>query len=77
MQAGMKEDVFTLDEGPVVLQYPETLSKESFEDLESWLQLIIRKAKRSIQEGAPPATAAEKRPSDQQQHWHASTARDT
>ena len=48
MQAGMKEDVFTLEEGPVILQYPESLSQESFEDLESWLQLVIRKAKRSI-----------------------------
>jgi len=48
MQAGMKEDVFTLNEGPIVLQYPDRLSQESFEDFESWLQLIIRKAKRSI-----------------------------
>jgi len=53
MQAGMKEDVFTLEEGPVVLQYPETLSQESFEDLESWLTLVIRKAKRSIRDEAP------------------------
>lgn len=49
MQAGMKEDVFTLEEGPVVIQYPERLSRESFEDFESWLQLIIRKAKRSAE----------------------------
>lgn len=48
MAPGTKEDVFTLDEGPVVLQYPERLSPESFEDFESWLQLVIRKAKRSI-----------------------------
>lgn len=48
MQAGMKEDVFTLEEGPVVIQYPEHLSQDSFDDLESWLQLVIRKAKRSI-----------------------------
>lgn len=48
MQAGTKEDVFTLEEGQVVLQYPESLSKESFEDFESWLELVVRKAKRSI-----------------------------
>jgi hypothetical protein len=48
MQPGTKEDVFTLDEGAVVLQYPEKLSQESFEDFEAWLQLVIRKAKRSI-----------------------------
>jgi len=49
LQSGVKEDVFTLDEGLVVIQYPERLSQESFEDFESWLQLVIRKAKRSIQ----------------------------
>ncbi len=48
MQTGMKEDVFTLEEGQVVLQMPEKLSQESFEDFESWLGLIIRKAKRSV-----------------------------
>jgi hypothetical protein len=48
MQPGMKEDVFTLDEGAVILQYPKRLSKESFEDFEAYLQLVIRKAKRSI-----------------------------
>jgi hypothetical protein len=47
-QPGTKEDVFTLDEGAVVLQYPERLSPESFDDFEAWLQLIIRKAKRSV-----------------------------
>jgi hypothetical protein len=59
MQAGTKEDVFTLDEGQVVLQWPEQLSKESFDDFESWLQLVIRKAKRSIvdQSEAKPLSA--------------------
>lgn len=49
MQSGIKEDVFTLEEGQVVLQWPERLSPESFEDFESWLKLVIRKAKRSVQ----------------------------
>jgi hypothetical protein len=48
MQPGTKEDVFTLDEGAVVVQYPERLSKASFEDFEDYLQLVIRKVKRSI-----------------------------
>ena len=52
MQTGTKEDVFTLDEGQVILQWPENLSPESFEDFESWLQLVIRKVKRSVQESA-------------------------
>jgi hypothetical protein len=38
----------TLDEGEVILRYPAALSQESFEDFEEWLQLVIRKAKRSI-----------------------------
>jgi hypothetical protein len=52
-QGGVKEDTCTLGEGLVVLQWPERLSPESFEDFESWLQLIIRKAKRSIQSDLP------------------------
>src|SRR5438132_1187203 len=59
MQPGMKEDVFTLGEGPVVLQYPEKLSRESFEDFQSWLQLVIRKAKRSIQSNNKDSTKEE------------------
>jgi len=45
---GMKQDVFTLDEGEVLLQWPAKLTPESYEDLNDWLQLILRKAKRSI-----------------------------
>ncbi len=45
---GMKEDTFNLNEGAVVLQWPERLSKASYEDLESWLQLELRKIKRGI-----------------------------
>lgn len=47
-EAGMRQDIFTLDEGQVVLQWPEKLSQESFDDFEMWLQLIIRKTKRSL-----------------------------
>ena len=47
----MKEDIFTLDEGEVVLQWPERLSKESFEDLETWMGLQLRKIKRRVVEG--------------------------
>ena len=48
MQPGMKEDVFSLEEGSVVLQWPERLSKTSAEDLQDWLDLIGRKIKRAI-----------------------------
>jgi hypothetical protein len=43
-----KQDTFTLDEGMVVLQYPASLSKSSFEDLEDWVKLQLRKIGRSI-----------------------------
>lgn len=45
---GMKEDVFTLKEGDVVLQWPGQLSLESFKDLEEWTKLIMRKIQRHV-----------------------------
>jgi hypothetical protein len=47
---GMKEDVFSLKEGDVVLQWPERLSAESYEDLAAWAQIILRKIKRAVAE---------------------------
>lgn len=64
MVEGQKEDVFTLDEGDAVIQWPKNMSKASFEDFESWLQLVIRKAKRSVGNLRPMSdavAAAEKR----------------
>lgn len=45
---GARQDVFSLDEGQVILQWPSQLSAESYEDFESWIQLQLRKIKRSI-----------------------------
>lgn len=45
-KAGFEIERATLDEGPVVLQWPSTISKESFEELEYWLQGVIRRARR-------------------------------
>lgn len=36
----------TLDEGAVVLQWPDTLSAESVKDFEYWIQGVLRRAKR-------------------------------
>lgn len=44
--SGMKEDVFTLNEGDAVLQWPATLSSESYDDLKDWLGLMLRKIER-------------------------------
>lgn len=49
---GMKEDTFNLDEGEVVLQWPEQLSQASYEDLESWMNLQLRKIKRRVVGGS-------------------------
>ncbi len=49
VQAGMTEDVLNLpEEGQILIQMPEELSQAGFEDFQTWLELIIRKAKRSI-----------------------------
>lgn len=53
----MKEDVFTLPEGDVILQWPEVISQESYQDLKSWTDLMMRKIQRSIgknEAGEPP-----------------------
>lgn len=48
LKPNMKEDVYTLPEGDVVLQWPEHLSSDSFEDIKSWTELILRKIKRQV-----------------------------
>ena len=45
-QPGTRKEVFALDEGDVVLSYPSNLSTASYEELEAYLQLFLRKAKR-------------------------------
>lgn len=46
--SGSRRDVFTLDEGVVVLEWPEKMSAESYEDFQSWVEIQLRKIKRSI-----------------------------
>jgi hypothetical protein len=43
---GARKEVFALDEGDVVLTFPENLSAESFADLEGYFELFLRKARR-------------------------------
>ena len=43
-----KEDVFNLEEGRVLVQYPEQMTQASFDEFEAFLHLVIRKLKRSI-----------------------------
>lgn len=45
----LNEDVFTLEQGTVTIKWPKVLSEASYQDLEDWLELIKRKAKRAVQ----------------------------
>lgn len=47
---GTKEDVYTLSGGDAVLQWPESISEEEYEEIADWLQLLLKKMKRSIGE---------------------------
>ncbi len=46
----MQEDVFSLSEGRVVIQWPSPLSAESIQDLKDWLKIVERKITRSANE---------------------------
>ncbi len=43
---GVRREVFALDEGDVVLIYPDQMSKDSYDDLEGYLKLFLKKARR-------------------------------
>lgn len=42
----VREEKFSLSEGSVTITYPDRLSAESVEDLEAYLQIFLKKAKR-------------------------------
>ncbi len=44
---GSKQDVFSLDEGQVIIQWPANMSEDSFEDFKAWLQLLEKKIGRA------------------------------
>jgi hypothetical protein len=43
----MRQDVFSLTEGTVTIQWPTQLSAESIQDLKDWLKIVERKIARS------------------------------
>ncbi len=45
-RASVLREVSSLQEGEALLQWPSTLSKESVQELEDWLELLIKKLKR-------------------------------
>lgn len=44
---GMNQEVFPVEEGDIVLRWPKKLGADSFEYMESWLNLILKKARRT------------------------------
>lgn len=60
---GLRSDVYTLrGGGEVVLTLPDILSQRDYDDLQDWLDLMGRKAKRSV--GEKPALVAETKQSE-------------
>ncbi len=53
--AGMRQEVFSLDEGDVTIQWPDRISTESLKDFEEWLTILQRKVRRSVT-APPPVT---------------------
>jgi hypothetical protein len=49
LKSHMQEDVFSLTEGRVIIQWPSHLSAESIQDLKDWLKIVERKIARSSQ----------------------------
>jgi hypothetical protein len=52
--ATMRQDVFSLTEGQVVLNWPTPLSQASIDDLKDWLKIVERKISRSTDEEKKP-----------------------
>jgi hypothetical protein len=52
--SGYRQDVFSLAEGPVTIQWPGSLSAESYKDLGDWLDILKRKIGRSVKEPEAP-----------------------
>lgn len=48
--SNMRQEVFTLDSGDVVIRWPSSMSQESYEDFTAWLDILKRKVGRTVQE---------------------------
>jgi hypothetical protein len=44
---GVHREVFAVDEGEVTLTWPKEMSQESYQDIEDWLAILLRKMKRA------------------------------
>lgn len=46
--SGMRQEVFSMSEGSVSIEWPASMSAESFEDFKDWLKILERKIGRSV-----------------------------
>jgi hypothetical protein len=49
---------FPLPEGVVRIEFPTSLSNASYNDMQAWLDLVMRRAKRAVTDEKPPTSAA-------------------
>jgi hypothetical protein len=49
---------FPLPEGVVRIEFPTSLSSASYNDMQAWLDLVMRRAKRAVTDEKPPTSAA-------------------
>jgi hypothetical protein len=56
--ARVRQDVFSLTEGTITIQWPASLSQESFQDFSDWLELLKRRIQRSVEVKADAAEAS-------------------
>ena len=45
---GKKQEVFVLSGGSIVVQWPDSMSAEDFQDIADWLPILERKIKRCV-----------------------------
>ena len=49
---------FPLPEGVVRIEFPTSLSNASYNDMQAWLDLVMRRARRTVSDEKPPTSAA-------------------
>jgi hypothetical protein len=49
---------FPLPEGVVRIEFPTSMSSASYNDMQAWLDLLMRRAKRTVTDEKPPTSAA-------------------
>lgn len=62
--SGVRQDVFSLSEGPVTIQWPASLSADSYQDVADWLEIVKRKIGRSVVKAEPRPPIDFSRPSE-------------